>query len=48
MIAGALIERIGFVWAASLYCIIGLGLTLSIALYWQADLWPRDAPGNWR
>jgi hypothetical protein len=43
-----LIERIGFVWAASLYCIIGLGLTLSIALYWHAALWPRDAPGNWR
>src|ERR1051325_2420159 len=48
MLAGGLIERIGFVWAASLYCIIGLGLTLSIALYWHAALWPRDAPGNWR
>ena len=48
MIAGILIERIGFVWAASLYCVIGLALTLSIALYWKADLWPRDAPGNWR
>jgi len=48
MIAGVLIERIGFVWAASLYCVIGLALTLSIALYWQTDLWPRDAPGNWR
>jgi len=48
MIAGVLIERIGFVWAASLYCVIGLALTLSIALYWQAALWPRDAPGNWR
>ena len=23
-------------------------LTGSIALYWRADLWPRDAPANWR
>src|SRR5207248_5748543 len=46
--AGVLIEQLGFVWAASLYCVIGLALTLSIALYWQTDLWPRDAPGNWR
>src|SRR5437762_12672850 len=48
MIAGVLIEGIGFVWAASLYCGIGLALRLSIALYWRAALWPRDAPGNWR
>jgi hypothetical protein len=48
LIAGVLIERIGFGWAASLYCVIGLALTLAIALYWHADLWPRDAPANWR
>ena len=44
MIAGGLIERIGFAWAASLYCVIGVGLTGAIALYWHAALWPRDAP----
>ena len=43
-----LIERIGFGWAASFYCVIGLALTVAIALYWHADLWPRDAPANWR
>jgi len=48
MIAGVLIERIGFGWAASLYCVIGLALTLAIALYWRRDLWPREAPANWR
>ena len=48
MIAGVLIERIGFALVASLYCGIGLALTALIALYWRADLWPRDAPANWR
>jgi len=48
LIAGTLIERIGFAWTASLYCAIGLVLTGLIALYWRADLWPRDAPANWR
>jgi Na+/melibiose symporter-like transporter len=48
MIAGGLIEQIGFAAAASLYCLIGLALTLAIALYWRADLWPREAPANWR
>jgi hypothetical protein len=46
--AGGLIERIGFAATASLYCGIGLVLTGSIALDWRADLWPRDAPANWR
>ena len=46
--AGGLIERIGFAATASLYCGLGLVLTGSIALYWRAALWPRDAPANWR
>ena len=48
LIAGVLIEQIGFAWTASLYCALGLVLTGSIALYWRADLWPREAPANWR
>src|SRR5204862_1179815 len=36
MIDSVLIERISFVRAASLYCVIGLAMTLSIALYCQA------------
>src|ERR1700730_8802007 len=48
LLAGVLIEHIGFAWTASLYCAIGLVLTGSIALYWRAALWPREAPANWR
>jgi MFS family permease len=46
--AGGLIDRIGFIQTASLYCVIGLALTLLIALRWRADLWPRNAPANAR
>jgi len=48
LIAGVLIEWVGFAWTASLYCAVGLLLTGSIALYWRAHLWPREAPANWR
>jgi hypothetical protein len=44
--AGGLIEHIGFVATVSLYCLMGIALTLLIALHWRADLWPRDAPAN--
>ena len=46
--AGALIERIGFVATASIYCLVGAGLTGLIAFYWRAALWPADAPANAR
>ncbi len=46
--AGGLIDRLGFVATASLYCLIGGALTLLIALRWRADLWPIAAPANMR
>lgn len=46
--AGGLIDQIGFAPTASLYCVIGLVLTVLIALRWRADLWRRDAPANAR
>ena len=46
--AGALIDRIGFAPTATLYCSVGLTLTLLIALRWRAVLWPLDAPANAR
>jgi uncharacterized membrane protein len=46
--AGALIERIGFTLTASIYCVVGAGLTGLIAFYWRAALWPVDAPANAR
>jgi hypothetical protein len=41
--AGVLIERIGFAVTASLYCLVGAGLTGLIALYWRKALWPVGA-----
>ena len=44
--AGALIDRIGFGLTASIYCGIGLLLTLLIALHWWPALWPLEARAN--
>ena len=46
--AGALIDRIGFAATTTLYCAIGISLTLCIALRWRAALWPLHAPANAR
>ncbi|HEY7578265.1 MAG TPA: MFS transporter [Acetobacteraceae bacterium] len=46
--AGALIDRIGFAPTATLYCVLGIALTLLIAIRWRAALWPLHAPANAR
>jgi predicted MFS family arabinose efflux permease len=46
--AGVLIDHIGFVPTATLYCIVGMALTLLIALWWRAALWPLHVPANAR
>ena len=46
--AGGLIEHIGFVTTASLYCLVGAALTLVIAVYWRDALWPTTAAANLR
>jgi MFS family permease len=46
--AGALIDRIGFAPTATLYCALGIALTLLIAVRWRAALWPLHAPANAR
>ena len=46
--AGALIDRIGFIPTATLYCSIGIVLTLLIAVRWRAWLWPLHAAANAR
>jgi hypothetical protein len=48
LVAGVLIERIGFVATVSLYCLVGSVLTALIALRWREDLWPLSAPANAR
>jgi MFS family permease len=37
--AGLLIERIGFPFTATLYCVLGLVFTLLIAVRWRASMW---------
>ena len=46
--AGALIDRIGFTPTATLYCVLGIALTLLIAIRWRNALWPLHAPANAR
>jgi MFS family permease len=46
--AGALIDRIGFVATATLYCGVGIALTVLIALHWRTALWPLQAQANAR
>jgi hypothetical protein len=48
LVAGPLIERLGFAPTASLYCGVGLALTVAIAVRWRRALWPLDAPANAR
>lgn len=48
LIAGALIEQIGFAETVSLYCLVGGALTALIGLRWRAALWPITAPANGR
>ncbi|MBI4207978.1 MAG: MFS transporter [Betaproteobacteria bacterium] len=48
LISGPLIAHFGFPVTATLYCAIGLGFTLLIAVRWRAHLWRLDAPVNVR
>ena len=46
LIAGALVERIGFIASGILMLVAGLLLVAAVLVTWRADLLPRDAPGN--
>ena len=46
--SGPLISRFGYHTTASVYAMIGLAVTLLIAVRWHADLWRLDAPANTR
>lgn len=48
LIAGLLIDRIGFVATVAVYCLVGSALTMLIALRWREALWPLSAPANAR
>jgi hypothetical protein len=40
LVAGALIERIGFAATATLYAAVGLAFTVVIAMRWREHMWP--------
>jgi predicted MFS family arabinose efflux permease len=44
LIAGKLIEHIGFTATATLYAALGLACTIIIALYWREHMWPATQP----
>jgi MFS family permease len=48
LVAGYLIDRIGFAATATLYALVGLASTLLLAAYWRASLWQAHTPANAR
>ncbi len=46
LVAGPLIERMGFASTATLYAGVGLLFMLLIAVRWREDLWRPLAPAN--
>jgi hypothetical protein len=44
--AGALVERLGFPAAISLYCTIGLAFTVLIGVRWRASVWQAAPAGR--
>jgi hypothetical protein len=48
LVAGSLIDEIGFAATGTLYAVTGLTLMMAIALHWRADLWHLHAPANAR
>jgi hypothetical protein len=48
LVAGSLIDLIGYSATGTLYAAAGLVSMMAIALHWRADLWPAHAPANGR
>jgi MFS family permease len=48
LVAGSLIDVIGYSATGTLYAASGLVAMTAIALRWRADLWPEHAPANTR
>jgi predicted MFS family arabinose efflux permease len=46
LIAGPMIDAIGFVATTMLYSALGVAATLAIALKWRSALWDKSAPAN--
>jgi len=48
LLAGVLIERVGFGAMARGYCAFGFAATIGIGLWWHRAMWPLSAQGNAR
>ncbi len=48
LLAGPLIASFGYPLTATLYCVLGLLITLFVAVRWSHHLWRLDAPANIR
>ena len=48
LLAGWLIQRIGYPLTATLYCLCALVFIVIVAARWRAQLWQRGAPANAR
>jgi MFS family permease len=48
LVAGSLIEKIGFAASASLYAVLGVVFMTAVVLRWRGDLWDMQAPANTR
>jgi predicted MFS family arabinose efflux permease len=48
LVSGPLIGRFGYPATATAYSVIGLAVTLLIAVRWREHLWKLDAPANLR
>jgi predicted MFS family arabinose efflux permease len=42
LLAGALIERVGFAPTVAIYCVTGIGIAVLIAVRWRAELWQSE------
>jgi hypothetical protein len=43
--AGALIQRLGYVPTVAIYCTVGIGSAVLIALRWRDQLWQEEGTG---
>jgi predicted MFS family arabinose efflux permease len=48
LLFGPMVAALGFPATATLYCGLGIAITLCLCVYWRAALWRRDAPANTR
>jgi predicted MFS family arabinose efflux permease len=48
LLFGPVVAALGFPATATLYCGVGVAITICLCAYWRAALWQRDAPANTR